>query len=214
MTSNEPIDESERAELEWLRAENALLRTQRDVLERVATGFAEDANATLLRRLTRTDHQRTTRGRTMTAHQRTWLTTDAFERLRDELAELRRHRHSAHPDEDDTLGEPRRQARIRQLEEILHSAVVGEAPPDDGVAEPGMVLTVRFDDDPATETFLLGVRDGGDADGLEVYSPESPLGRALAGARQGESRTYPVPSGATVRVTLVRAVPYGQHTAR
>ncbi|PXY36945.1 transcription elongation factor GreAB [Prauserella flavalba] len=145
----------------------------------------------------------------MTGQQRTWLTADAFERLREELTVLRRQDRGA--EQDDAVGEQRRQARIRRLEEILHSAVVGEAPPDDGIAEPGMVLTVRFDDDPGTETFLLGVRDGGDADGLEVYSPESPLGRALAGARQGESRTYQVPSGATVRVTLVRAVPYGQH---
>jgi hypothetical protein len=40
----------ERTELEWLRAENTLLRTERDVLLRVATAFAEDADATLLRR--------------------------------------------------------------------------------------------------------------------------------------------------------------------
>ncbi|MBB3662599.1 MULTISPECIES: hypothetical protein [Prauserella salsuginis group] len=35
-------NDDERAELEWLRVENQLLRTQRDVLERIATGFAED----------------------------------------------------------------------------------------------------------------------------------------------------------------------------
>ncbi|GAA1253159.1 hypothetical protein GCM10009676_45250 [Prauserella halophila] len=35
-------NDDERAELEWLRAENELLRAQRDVLERIATGFAED----------------------------------------------------------------------------------------------------------------------------------------------------------------------------
>lgn len=44
-----PLDHCERAELEWLRAENKLLRTERDVLRRVATGFAEDTNARLLR---------------------------------------------------------------------------------------------------------------------------------------------------------------------
>jgi transcription elongation factor GreA len=30
-------------ELAWLRAENALLRTERDMLLRIATGYAEDA---------------------------------------------------------------------------------------------------------------------------------------------------------------------------
>jgi hypothetical protein len=49
---NRPLDPGERAELEWLRSENALLRTERDILVRVATGFAEDADATLLRRRT------------------------------------------------------------------------------------------------------------------------------------------------------------------
>ncbi|ASR34488.1 hypothetical protein BAY61_05220 [Prauserella marina] len=51
-TTEKPLAESERAELEWLRRENVLLRTQRTILERVAAGFAEDANATLLRRNT------------------------------------------------------------------------------------------------------------------------------------------------------------------
>lgn len=40
----------DRAELEWLRAENVLLRTERDILVRIATGFAEDARVTVLRR--------------------------------------------------------------------------------------------------------------------------------------------------------------------
>lgn len=70
-----------------------------------------------------------------------------------------------------------------------------------------MLLTVRFDDG-ETETFLLGTREGADADGLTVYSPEPPLGASLTGARQGEQRTYDVPNGGTVRVTLLRAVPH------
>ncbi|WP_009949925.1 GreA/GreB family elongation factor [Saccharopolyspora erythraea] len=85
-----------------------------------------------------------------------------------------------------------RRARIREIQELLHDAVVGEAPPDDGVAEPGMVLTVRFDDG-ETETFLLGARVGADLNGLAVYSPESPLGAAQPGARQGEQRAYSLP---------------------
>ncbi|MBK1788480.1 GreA/GreB family elongation factor [Prauserella sp. ASG 168] len=151
----------------------------------------------------------------MTDTHRRWLTADAYDRLRQELAALRHHRdepgHTNGSGDDQALDGHRRQARIRELEQLLHHAVVEQPPPDDGVAEPGMVLTVTFEGDDEPETFLLGVRDGGDADGLEVYSPESPLGRALAGATPGEQRAYPVPSGATVRVTLLRAVPYGRH---
>lgn len=43
-----PLDQGERAELEWLRAENRLLRTERDVLSRLATGLAEDVSAGLV----------------------------------------------------------------------------------------------------------------------------------------------------------------------
>jgi hypothetical protein len=40
--SQEPLTDDERAELAWLRAENALLRVERDILLRVATGYADD----------------------------------------------------------------------------------------------------------------------------------------------------------------------------
>ncbi|PXY27911.1 GreA/GreB family elongation factor [Prauserella muralis] len=146
---------------------------------------------------------------------RVWLTQDAYDRLCGELARLRSVPTAADGGaeslEPDVEERHRRQNRIRELEALLHRAAVGETPPDDGIAEPGMVLTVRFDDDRDTETFLLGLRDGAEQDGLEVYSPDSPLGTALLGARQGEQRSYVVPSGATVRVTLIRAVPFGLH---
>ncbi len=76
-----------------------------------------------------------------------------------------------------------------------------------------MVLTVRFEDE-QTETFLLGRRDGADTADLEVYSPESPLGSALSGARPGQVCSYRVPSGDSVNVTLLEAVPYGMHQRR
>ena len=41
--------------------------------------------------------------------------------------------------------------RIRQLQELLLTAAVGAQPPDDGIAEPGMVLTVRYADQDDTE---------------------------------------------------------------
>ena len=74
-----------------------------------------------------------------------------------------------------------------------------------------MVLTVRYDDTGETEMFLLGVRGAEDA-GIDVYTLQSPLGHAIAGARHGEQRTYSVPSGTDLPVTLLKAVPYGMHT--
>ena len=82
-----------------------------------------------------------------------------------------------------------RKQRIRDIHELLSRSVHTEAPPDDGVAEPGMVLTVRFDDSDETETFLLGTLGTTD-DELDVYTAASPLGSALLGATPGSRRSY------------------------
>lgn len=143
----------------------------------------------------------------MTDSQGVWMTQQTKDRLLAELAELSEpHIGSGTADISEQQS---RQARIHQIHDLLAVAVVGEDPPDDGVAEPGMVLTVRYEDGD-TEAFLLGVRDD-DQSGLEVYSPQSPLGKAIAGAKPGEQRSYQVPSGADVTVTLLDAVPYGLH---
>ena len=76
-----------------------------------------------------------------------------------------------------------------------------------------MVVTVRYDDTGEIETFLLGVRGVEDAD-IDVYSIQSPLGSAIAGARPGEQRSYSIPSGPNLAVTPLKAVPYGMHTPK
>jgi transcription elongation factor GreA len=147
----------------------------------------------------------------MTTSVRPWLTPHAHRGLIQERADLVRAENASGSDDPDGLVQKRhRQARIRQIEDILREAVVGEDPPDDGIAEPGMVLTVQYDDTGTAETFLLGSRDETHQDDLEVYSPDSPLGRALAGAEPGEQRTYRIPNGTEVRVTLIDAEPYGR----
>ncbi|WP_367127489.1 GreA/GreB family elongation factor [Saccharothrix sp. HUAS TT1] len=144
---------------------------------------------------------------------RVWLTPDAHQRLRAELADLVAARAgTGDPEEHGSPPRVRREARVREIRELLNNAVVGEDPPDDGIAEPGMVLTVRYDDTGDAETFLLGMRAVEHGD-IEVFSPESPLGAALTGARPGEQRAYRAPGGHTIRVTLLDAVPYGLHRA-
>ncbi|MCK0175273.1 MULTISPECIES: GreA/GreB family elongation factor [Mycobacteriaceae] len=149
----------------------------------------------------------------MTVAQRYWIGTQAYQKLQDELATLRHLLATEALDdssEDLVTVQRARQARIQHIHDMLLNATVGDEPPDDGVAEPGMVLTVRFDETGDTETFLLGLRGVAYGD-LEVYSLSSPLGAALLGARVGTSCTYTVPSGATIPVTLLKAVPYGVH---
>lgn len=151
----------------------------------------------------------------MTMHQ-AWITPQAHNYLQAELAALNAlctttpRGHSSDTDETIVAIQRARRGRIQQIHDVLMNAVVGEDPPNDGIAEPGMVLTIRYDESGETETFLLGVR-GAEIGDLEVYSVRSPLGTAMLGARPGEQRNCPVPSGATMPVTLIEAVPYGLH---
>ncbi|MBY8848715.1 GreA/GreB family elongation factor [Saccharothrix sp. MB29] len=141
------------------------------------------------------------------------MSPDAHQRLRAELAGLLAA--GAAPAHDGPArtrrgAVPRWRAGFREILELLNVAVVGQDPPDDGVAELGMVLTVRYDDTGDVETFLLGLRAVEHGD-VEVYSPDSPLGAALTGARPGDQRTYRAPNGNSIRVTLLDAVPHGHH---
>src|SRR5262245_65119030 len=100
------------------------------------------------------------------------------------------------------------EARIRYLQELLRTARVGEPPKSDTIA-PGTVVTIYFDDDADdTETFLLGSREISATTDLTVYSPESALGQAILGARAGQTVTYTAPSGADIKVTVVRFEPF------
>lgn len=152
----------------------------------------------------------------MTTAQRVWISPQAYERLHRELATLRELCAAplADGDSDENAMALKRawRERVLQIHDLLINAVVDEDPPDDGIAEPGMVLTIRYDDTGDTETFLLGVRGAEYAD-IDVYSNQSPLGAAVEGARRGERRAYTLPSGTPLTVTLLDAVPYGIHTA-
>ena len=149
-----------------------------------------------------------------------WLSQSAYDRLTAELEELKgegRVRASkaieearAHGDlkenaEYDSAKEEqgKMEARIRQLEEMLRDAEVGEAPTGDVVA-PGMVVTTR-DEDGDEDTFLVGSREDRH-EGMHVVSAQSPLGRALVGAKIGDTVSYEAPAG-KFSVTIVEARP-------
>src|SRR3954468_2793034 len=99
--------------------------------------------------------------------------------------------------------------RISQLEDMLKRAQVGETPPDDGVVEPGMVVTYRFVGDDDEEKFLLGAREiAAAAADLQVYSPQSPMGSAIIGKKRGDDIEFDAPNGKTLKVEIVDAVPF------
>jgi transcription elongation factor GreA len=154
----------------------------------------------------------------------TWLTQDAYDRLSNELQTLIDGRTAMAQEINDRREEGdlkenggyhaareeqgKQEGRIVQLQTLLRSAKVGEAPASDGVAGPGMLVSVRFDGDDADETFLIGSREEAETAGVEVYSGQSPLGKALTGAREGDKVEYETPTGRTMKVTLVSATPF------
>jgi transcription elongation factor GreA len=154
----------------------------------------------------------------------TWLTQEAYERLRTE------HEYLSGPGRADIVKkieeareegdlkenggyhaakeeQGKNEARIRQLAQLLREAKVGEAPTEAGIAGPGMVVTVRFGDS-GTERFLIGSREDSASGDLEIYSAQSPLGRALQGKRIGETATYTMPNGVQMTVELLEVDPY------
>lgn len=153
----------------------------------------------------------------------TWLTQEAYDRLSAELEQLSTEGRSeiakrieAAREEGDLREnggyhaakeeQGKIEARIRQLTELLRTAVVGEAPADDGIVESGMVVTAKILGDETT--FLLGNREiAGDSD-LDVYSEASPLGRAILGLKVGDSTSYTAPNGREIAVEIVEAKPY------
>ncbi len=155
-----------------------------------------------------------------------WLTQVAHDKLTAELAHLKGpvreeivQRISEARDEGDLKEnggyhsareeQGKNEGRIRQLEDMLRRAEVGETPPNDGIVEPGMVVTYRFvgDDEDETETFLLGAREI-EPEGLTVYSPQSPMGLAINGHSKGDTVIYEAPNGKKLEVVIVDAVPY------
>jgi transcription elongation factor GreA len=161
---------------------------------------------------------------TVTDTQVTWLTQEAYGRLKTELDELIANRPviaaeiNARREEGDLKEnggyhaareeQGQQEARIRQLQELLRTAQVGTAPASSDVAQPGMVLKLRYEGDDDTETVLLGSREEGSRADLEVVSPNSPLGSALLGAHVGDTREYPLPNGGSMKVSLVGAEPF------
>ena len=96
---------------------------------------------------------------------------------------------------------------------MLRDANVGEAPASSGEAGVGSQVTVAYGgDDDDTETFLIGAREmlGLDADiDTQVYSPQSPLGQAVIGAKIGSQVSYVAPNGRTIELKILDVKPFG-----
>ncbi|MFP5416732.1 MAG: transcription elongation factor GreA [Actinomycetes bacterium] len=152
-----------------------------------------------------------------------WLTQEAYDKLSGELEQLKSVGRAAvsakiaQAREEGDLSENggyhaardeqgHQEARIRQLEAMLRDAQIGEPPASSKKVAPGMTVTIAYDDDPDdTDTFLLGSRElmGVTDTGTEVFSPQSPLGTAILGAKKGQKVSYEAPTGKIIEVTVL-----------
>ncbi|RGE23138.1 transcription elongation factor GreA [Leucobacter sp. wl10] len=153
----------------------------------------------------------------------TWLTQEAHDRLKAELDHLtgagRKEiaaRIEAAREEGDLKEnggyhaakdeQGKMEARIRDLDELLKHAFVGDAPQASGIVEIGTVVTAEIFGD--EERFLLGNRELADGSDLDVYSAESPLGVAILGLGVGDETNYAAPNGNRISVKILAVDTY------
>jgi len=162
---------------------------------------------------------------TPTGTQTTWLTPEAHERLTALLAQMQGATRAdivakieAARDEGDLKEnggyhaakeeQGKLEARIRQLSTLLRDVRVGTTP-SGTVVEEGCVVRVDYGDGDV-ETFLFASREnatdeGGRIGDLDVYSPESPIGQAIAGHRAGDAVVF---GPRSLQVTVVSVEAY------
>ncbi len=158
-----------------------------------------------------------------------WLTQDAFDKLSDELdylkgegrrlvsAKIAQARSEGDLSENGGYHAAReeqghQEARIRQLEAMLRTAQIGDAPVDADHVAPGLEVTICYDGDPDdTDTFVLGSRELlalAEGSSIDVFSPQSPLGAAVMGKAVGETVSYTGPTGGIFEVTIQAIKPH------
>ena len=154
---------------------------------------------------------------------KTWLTQEAYDRLKDELARISTKgreeivaRIAAAREEGDLKEnggyhaareeQGKLEARIRQLTAMLENAEVGSAP--QGASEEvtlGTMVTVEMGGEQIE--FLLGSREIA-AENVKVFSEKSPLGAAVLGKKVGDSTEYLLPNGKSNSVKIIAVNPY------
>jgi len=148
----------------------------------------------------------------------TWLTQEAYDRLKAELDQLLNVERQAiakkiqEAREEGDLKENGGyhaakdqqgiiEARIARINQILANSVVGESQEASDKVAQGMVITIELGD--KKMEFLLGSAEMAENTELTVYSPESPMGNAIMGAKIGETVSYTAPTGKVLTVKIV-----------
>ena len=149
------------------------------------------------------------------------LTQDAYDKLKGELA----YREGQYRDEitkriaaaraEGDLSEnggyqaareeqSKNEGRINELTVKLRNAKIVEAPKA-GIVGNGSLVTIELAGNEMT--YVLGARDMASVTKYDVLSEESPIGKAIMGAKAGDTVSYQAPNGRTISVTVKDAKP-------
>lgn len=96
------------------------------------------------------------------------------------------------------------EGRINELIVKLRNAKIMEAP-DAGTVGNGSIVTIDMGG--REMVYVLGSRDIAVATDYDVISPESPIGAAILGAKEGDTVSYKAPNGREISVTVTKATP-------
>lgn len=91
------------------------------------------------------------------------------------------------------------EGRINELIVKLRNAKIMEAP-DAGTVGNGSIVTIDMGG--REMVYVLGSRDIAVATDYDVISPESPIGAAILGAKEGDTVSYKAPNGREISVTI------------
>ena len=96
------------------------------------------------------------------------------------------------------------EGRINELIVKLRNAKIMEAPAA-GTVGNGSIVTIDMGG--REMVYVLGSRDIAVATDYDVISPESPIGAAILGAKEGDTVSYKAPNGREISVTITKATP-------
>jgi transcription elongation factor GreA len=73
-----------------------------------------------------------------------------------------------------------------------------------GTIIPGMLVVAELNNSGSPIKFILGSRENADEElGIDAFSPSSPLGTAILGAKAGDTREYKAPNGKSIVVKII-----------
>ncbi|MFC4000524.1 GreA/GreB family elongation factor [Prauserella oleivorans] len=140
-------------------------------------------------------------------------------RLERELEQLREQRETLAPRlGEDPLGDSADQAdlleraevvsrldrRIAEVYDLLHGGPANDL--DESALPSGTKVRLKFDDGSVEDMVVVGVADEAEDD-LSTLTADSPLGRAIAGHKKGDTITYRTPGGEVSAEIVKLSVP-------